>query len=173
LFDAIRLVVIVTPAASVSFFRSEFNDFLYALIGADRNEMPVTVLSALARLDLDPWEEAAQLSELPTNTATQRLATLLGRLPGGRWAQDSLAIADRLIELLPRRRSSKEPLPQKADGLREMANSTVAMLLICAALGITALIFAASREPSPQGDHADPPASSRASPPQTSPASSR
>jgi hypothetical protein len=98
----------MTPAASVFFVGSEFNDFLYAPIGSERNEMPLSVLSALARLDLDPWKEAAELSELPKDTATQRLATLIARLPGGRWAQaDSGAIADRLIELLPRRGSSK------------------------------------------------------------------
>jgi hypothetical protein len=37
-------VVIVTPATSVFFFRSEFNDFLYAPIGADENEMTLSVL---------------------------------------------------------------------------------------------------------------------------------
>src|SRR6187200_2302521 len=78
------LAVIVTAAASVSFFRPEFDDFLYAAIGADRNEMPLTVLSALSRLDVDPWAEAAELSELPKDAATQRLASLIGRLPGGR-----------------------------------------------------------------------------------------
>ena len=61
----------MTPAASVFFVGSQFNDFLYAPIGADRNEMPLSVLSALARLDIDPWKEAAELSELPTDTATR------------------------------------------------------------------------------------------------------
>ena len=80
---------------SVSFFRPEFDDFLYAPIGADRNEMPLSVLSALARRDVDPWEEAAELSELPKRTASQRLAALIARLPGGRWTQaDSRGIAD-------------------------------------------------------------------------------
>ena len=164
----------MTPAASVSFFRPEFCDFLYAAIGADRNKMSLSVLSALARLDIDPWEEAAELSELPKHAATQRLASLLARLPGGRWAQaDSRAIADRLIELLPRRSSSKMPSAEKARGLREMTGSPVAIRLICAAFGAAALIIAASREPSPRSDPADAPAFSTASPPQTSPPSSR
>ena len=60
-----QLVIIVTPATSVSFFRPEFDDFLYAPIGADEGEMPLSVLSALARSDLDPWQEAAELSDLP------------------------------------------------------------------------------------------------------------
>jgi hypothetical protein len=49
--------------------------------------MPLSVLSALARLDVDPWEEAAKLSELPKDTAAQRLASFIVRLPGGRWTQ--------------------------------------------------------------------------------------
>jgi hypothetical protein len=165
------VVVHVTPAASVSFFRPEFNDFLYAPIGADRNEMPLSVLSALARLDLDPWKEAAELSELPQDTATQRLAMLIARLPGGRWGQADLEpIADRLIVLLPPRSGiSKVPLPGKTHGVREMTSSTVAIMLICVALGVTALIIAANREQSSRGDHADVPTFSTPSPPQTSP----
>ena len=77
----------MTAAASVTFFRPEFDDFLYAAVGLERNEMPLTVLSALSRLDVDPWKVAAELSQLPKKPATQRLASLLARLPGGRWAQ--------------------------------------------------------------------------------------
>jgi len=36
--------------------------------------MLVSVLSGLARSDVDPWQEAATLAELPGETATQRLA---------------------------------------------------------------------------------------------------
>jgi hypothetical protein len=123
------MVVKVTPATSVTFFRPEFNDFLYAAIGADRNGMPLSVLSALSRLDVDPWEEAAELADLPDDAATRRLALLIERLPG-RWAKTDLrAIADRLIALLPRRGSSKAPLVGEPTGLREMNGSTVANLL--------------------------------------------
>jgi hypothetical protein len=78
-----------------------------------------------------------------------------------------------LIELLPRRSSSKARLAEKAHGFSEMTGSVVAKMLICVALGVTALVIAASREPSSLGDHADAPAFSTASPPQTSPPSSR
>jgi hypothetical protein len=44
---------------------SEFNDFLFAPIGEDRNGMLVSVLSGLARSDVDPWQEATRLAELP------------------------------------------------------------------------------------------------------------
>jgi hypothetical protein len=159
----------VTPGASVSFFRPEFDAFLYAPIGTDGNEMPLSVLSALARLDIDPWKEAAELSELPKDTATQRLASLIARLPGGRWTQaDSSRVAHRLIELLPRRNSPKVPLTEKARGL-----PPVAKMLFCAALGGIALIIAASCEPSSGADIADAPAFNTVAPPQTSPPSSR
>ena len=162
------LVTIMTPATSVFFVGSEFNDFLYASIGDERNEMPLSVLSALARLNVDPWKEAAELSELPTDAATQRLASLIGRLPHGRWAQaDSGAIADRLVELLPHRASTKVSSAEKAHGLREMTGSALTIMLICAALGIIVLIIAANGEPSSRGHHADVPAFGTASPSQT------
>jgi hypothetical protein len=139
----------MTPAASVFFVGSEFDNFLYASIGVERNEMLLSVLSALARPNIDPWSEAAALSELPKQTATHRLASLISRLPSGRWAQaDCRAIAGRLIELLPHRGSSKAPLTQQVRGPPEMGHSTIAKILFCAVLAVTALIFAASREPS-------------------------
>jgi hypothetical protein len=168
------LVVIVTPGASVSFFKPEFNDFLYAAVGADRNEMPLSVLSALSRLDVDPWQEAAELAELPPDTATKRLASLLARLPGGRWPQADLrAIADRLIELLPHPGSPNGRGTETARSLHAMTHSTLAKMLIFAALGATALIMAASREPSSRTDLTDAPGSNVATPPQMAPPSSR
>ena len=162
----------MTAAASVSFFKPEFGDFLYAAIAADRNEMPLTVLSALSRLDVDPWKEAAELSELPKDAATQRLASLIARLPGGRWSvADSKAIADRLIELLPRRSRSSVQSGRKAQGPQQMTGSPV--LLICAALALVAVISATSCQRSTRNDETDGPAYSRASPPQTSGPSSR
>ena len=43
--------------------------------------MPLSVVLALARLNLDPWQEAAELSELPKETAAATLETLIARLP--------------------------------------------------------------------------------------------
>lgn len=109
--------------------------------------MPLSVLSALARLNIHPWQEAAELSELPKDAATQRLASLIARLPTPRWTQaDSTAIANRLIQLLPRRSSSEVLLTEKPYGLREMAGSAVAKMLICAALAVIVLIIVASRQ---------------------------
>jgi hypothetical protein len=83
----------------------EFDEFLYASVGDDDNGMPLTVLSALARMDVDPWEEASKLTQLPKSSAVTQLATLLGALrnaPVG--ALDPARIAAPLIALLPCRR---------------------------------------------------------------------
>ena len=100
----------MTRPASVSALGSEFDDFLFAPIGEDRNGMLLSVLSALARLDFDPWEEAAKLAQLPEETATRKLASLIAALPDGPAARpDPGMIAPRLIALLPRRAASTLP----------------------------------------------------------------
>jgi hypothetical protein len=93
-------------AGSVFSVGSEFDDFLLAGVGDDHTGMQLSVLSALARLDVDPWEEAAALARLPNDSATQKLAPLLAALPAGPTARaDSRTIAARLIPLLPRHAS--------------------------------------------------------------------
>jgi hypothetical protein len=94
---------------------TEFNDFLFAPIGAEKNEMLLSVLSALARLGIDPWQEAARLTQLPRELATQRLTSMVEGLPDGRWApSDSRIIAARLVQLLPSRNNSKVASNSKA-----------------------------------------------------------
>lgn len=91
-------------AGSVFSLGSEFDDFLLATIGDDHSGMQLSVLSALARLDVDPWEEAAALARLPNDNATRKLAALLAALPAGPTERDdSRTIAARLIPLLPHR----------------------------------------------------------------------
>jgi hypothetical protein len=96
-------VVEMTHSRSTSSLGLEFNAFLFAAIDEDSSEAPLSVVSALARLDLDPWQEAAELTRLPRETAIQRLGALLTKVPGGPPAHsDSQTIALRLIALLPR-----------------------------------------------------------------------
>ncbi len=58
----------------------EFGRFLYASVGGDRRCCAVPVLSVLARLDLDPWTEAADLAALNRKAAATRFALLLSRV---------------------------------------------------------------------------------------------
>jgi hypothetical protein len=93
----------VTRAALFHGTPSDFDDFLYAPIREDRSGLPLSVVSALARLDVDPWEEAAKLAAMSGEAATQRLSVLIASLP----AQPPIdpecrTIAARLIALLPR-----------------------------------------------------------------------
>jgi hypothetical protein len=84
----------------------EFDKFLYASVGDDHNGVPLTVLSALARMDVDPWEEAARLMHLPQASAVTHLAGLLGALRNSPVASlDPVCIAAPLIALLPRPRN--------------------------------------------------------------------
>ncbi|MGL4414825.1 hypothetical protein [Roseinatronobacter monicus] len=79
-----------------------FDGFLYAELGQDRVGNTVSVLSALARLGRDPWDEAADLSALSSEGARKRLAGTLGRfhdVPA--YGQDSGATIMRLVALLP------------------------------------------------------------------------
>jgi hypothetical protein len=91
-------------SASLPNSGSEFDAFLFAPVGDDKNGMLLSVLSALARLDIDPWEEAANLARLPGSTAIERLTTLIAALPGRPASRpDPETIAARLIALLPGR----------------------------------------------------------------------
>ena len=83
---------------------SEFNEFLFAFVGEEKSGQSLTVLSALSRLGLDPWGEAARLSKLPREAATRALTAAIAGLPEGDWkVSDSRSIAVRLLDFLPRR----------------------------------------------------------------------
>ena len=82
----------------------EFEPFLYASIGEDRNGNIVTVLSTFARLGLDPWKEAAEVSTLGREAGRERLALLLSRFRDvPTLGRDYGAVAQELILLLPER----------------------------------------------------------------------
>ena len=50
----------MTSAASASYLTREFDDFLFARLNEDSDDMPLSVLSVLARLGVDPWQEGRQ-----------------------------------------------------------------------------------------------------------------
>ncbi len=82
--------------------RSNLNGFLFADIGIEGNGMPLSVMSALAREGLDPWQEAGRLARLPRATARDGLARLIAAMPASLWPlADATAIAARLVTLLP------------------------------------------------------------------------
>ncbi len=86
---------------------AEFDPFLRAPVGEDRNGAVVTVFSTLARLGLDPRQEASTLASLPNDAALHRLDALLRAffdVPA--LGERHHAVAEGLVLLLPPRRAS-------------------------------------------------------------------
>jgi hypothetical protein len=85
-----------------SLLHSDLNGFLFAPIGNEESGVPLSVLSALTRLDLDPWAEGARLTNLPKEAAARALTALIARLPADRRSPSAVhEVAARLVELLP------------------------------------------------------------------------
>lgn len=83
--------------------------------------MQLSVLSALARMNVDPWEEAARLTTMSQGEAEWALVATLSKAPGRTLSlSDAEAIAKRLIQRLPQ---ATYPAPNvrtepKRDGAR-------------------------------------------------------
>lgn len=130
-----------TPHPVFSLRTSAFNDFLYAPIGEEDNGLVLTALSALARLGVDPWDEAARLSQLPKEAAANRLTLILSGLPRGRWGDATAAdIAARLAALLPVKPAPASHAP--ATVYAKMPTMVTLFLVIL----INALVFSVLRD---------------------------
>jgi hypothetical protein len=81
---------------------SYYNDFLFAPVCEESNGMRLSVLSALARMNVDPWEEATRLAAMPKAIAEKTLVSILDLVCGRSWKPpEAQAIAVRLVRLLP------------------------------------------------------------------------
>jgi hypothetical protein len=90
----------------------DFDRFLYAQVGEDRHGGLLSVVSALARVGVDPWEQAAMLARLPVDNAVRTLCALLAKLPAGSGQPgDPVALATHLVTLLPRARLQPVSIP--------------------------------------------------------------
>jgi hypothetical protein len=127
----------MTHAALSPLIGPEFDKFLGASIGEN-----LSVLSALARLDVDPWQEATSLARLPREAAAARLTALIEALPHApATASPTGTSAADLVALLPKlkaldARSSRSAFA--APGVREtrvlfvLSAFAVMMLIVCA-----------------------------------------
>src|SRR3984893_3890360 len=90
----------------------EFDRFLFASVGEEAEGVPLSVLSALSRLDLDPRDEAARLSHLTKEAAAEQLARMIARLSDKRWTlSEARRIAGGLIERPPPATTASKPPP--------------------------------------------------------------
>jgi hypothetical protein len=87
---------------------SDLNGFLFSTIGREPSGVTLSVVSFLARLDVDPWREAGRLATLPRDTAKEWLAQTIASAPTSIWSlPEANVIAARLVTLLPRRATRK------------------------------------------------------------------
>lgn len=143
---------------------SEFNDFLFAPAGEEDNGVVLTVLSALTRLGMDPWTEAARLSELPKEAAVRVLAAAIAKFPQADGeVPDTLAIAARAVDRLPGREAPAVESHPPQSIRSEKTRSASAKWLLWVALAAAALLFSLSHL---SDHHAPEPAPSAVSSPQ-------
>jgi len=89
-------------SASLLNSKSEFDSFLFAPVGEDKKGTIVSVLTAFARLNFEPWQQAADFASLPRDVAKTRLAAMIATLPGmSPTSSEPSTVAARLIALLP------------------------------------------------------------------------
>jgi hypothetical protein len=128
----------MTSTDAYALQHSDLNGFLFAAVGNEASGMPLSVLSALARLGMDPWQEAGRLATLPATAAVDGLARTIAAMPAGLWSMaDATVIAERLITLLPKRRAAAAaPTPPAPTGRKTFLPWIAAVL--------TATLLAAS-----------------------------
>ncbi len=138
--------------AAFALKNSGLEPFLLAEVGTEANGSALTVLSMLARLDQDPWAQAAVWTNLPRSVATERIAECIARTP----VDAPPATAARIVGLLPGHAPAAPRVARETD-LAPMPGWRP-MLLFCAflALGVALNVVLAPR-PSP----AHPPATEK------------
>jgi hypothetical protein len=134
------------PASSLP---REFNAFLFAPVGGDRDGMALSVLSALARRDVDPWQEAAELANMPADGARARLTSLIIPL-GPDMGDDAAAIVTRLLALLPRSDAKIQPLATNSNAW------AAAYLLAMIVVLVTQFTIASRQTPTRAADASTP-----------------
>ena len=132
----------MTHAALSPLIGPEFDEFLFAAIGEDRNGTTLSVLSALARLDVDPWREATSLARMSREAAAERLTALIDTLPcEPASAIPSKTSAAALVALLPK---SKSPAARPYDAVVTGTGlSRTQTLLAVGAFAVMMLVVAA------------------------------
>ena len=106
---------------------SRYDDFLFSVICEEANGTQLSVLSALTRVNVDPWEEAARLSAMTEPIAKSRLISMLNQTSGSSWSpSQKAAIATRLIGRLPTNDNSRSALSHLSD-----VNGRLLTFLVC------------------------------------------
>ena len=105
----------------------------------------LSMVSALARLGLDPWEEAGRLASMRRGEAAEQLARLIAEIPDLYPSlPEARTIARALVERLPMSGGARSPPPPGPPRRRRewtMARAGQSKFwLICLVLGAAALV---------------------------------
>ncbi|MCW6511764.1 hypothetical protein [Lichenifustis flavocetrariae] len=141
---------IVKTKRPVALLGPEFGPFLYAPIGHEENGMTLSLLSTLARRNLDPWQEAAELAALPVEVATNRLAAVISGMPGVAQRLDAGMTAHRLMKLLPQLTSSTASRSATVHDAVGLTTSWLVIWAITMGLIMGVQAIAGSQQPSVQ-----------------------
>jgi hypothetical protein len=107
--------------SSVWGLTTQFDGFLFAPVCEDPNGLQLSVLTALARINRDPWKEAARLAAMPRANAAISLVSSLQLSAANGWdPSQANMISARLVALLPRSDETATVAPeiQKANARR-------------------------------------------------------
>jgi len=136
--------------------RPDLDKFLYAAVGEEQDGMPLSMISALARLGLDPWVEAGRLSSLAKPEASDQLGQMILRLTGTRWRfPEARRVAAGLVELLPTRDQTRGAAEASHSNGRTVTSGKT-FWLVCFLLAAAALAGMAATGEFPIGRHAPP-----------------
>jgi hypothetical protein len=124
--------------------RPDLDGFLFSQVGEECRDIPLSMISALTQLGLDPWEEAARLSSLSRREAAEQLARLMAELPNRcRPLPEARRLADELVEQLPKfGHVAPTPRPIKRPWHRHWPNLSRESYLyvLCMAVAAAALL---------------------------------
>jgi hypothetical protein len=88
--------------ASINSYNVQFHSFLYAVILEEESGASLTMLSLLARHDVDPWEEAAKYARSPGPATVAELSQFLSGVMSNSYSLARVRTeAVMLLSLLP------------------------------------------------------------------------
>jgi hypothetical protein len=139
--------------------RPDLDNFLFAAVGAERDGIQLTMVSTLARLSLDPWDEAERLSSLNKHDAVEQLTRLIAELPGaGRPLAEAREIAGGLIDRLPQHHEGERSIQPTQARWRHrylpipiLGHSRLSLVCLVLAAAVAISIIVQGRFPFPFG----------------------
>jgi hypothetical protein len=118
---------------------STYDEFLFVSVCEEASGTPLSVLSALARMNVDPWEEAARLAAMPKEVAEKTLVStfdLVSASIGKR--SEAEAMAARLVRLLPHRTEAATAAATEIAEVRAQ-RTFFSLIWVCFAIALSLL----------------------------------